>query len=336
MRTQPPPTILRAAIDTVADACRVARAIQQNVEQVRRITKDDRSPVTVADFAVQAVVRLGLAMGEESPLIAGEEHGAALRDPTEGQAAVRDAVVEAVQAWREHVTAEEVIDAIDACDHDARGEAYWTLDPIDGTKGFLRGQQYAIALARIENGQVTLAVMGCPNLGIDQGRDVDDADPHGTIYVASRGGGAWELRADKPRAEPGRVTRPAETADPPRLCESVESAHSSQSDSARIMHTIGSEASAVRLDSQCKYAVVARGQADVYLRIPTKKGYVERIWDHAAGMLIAQEAGAVVTDIDGKPLDFTHGRGLAANRGIVCAAEAIHPRLIDAIGRLGL
>jgi 3'(2'), 5'-bisphosphate nucleotidase len=85
--------------------------------------------------------------------------------------------------------------------------------------------------------------------------------------------------------------------------------------------------------SQCKYAVVARGQAHAYLRLPTKAGYVERIWDHAAGSLVATEAGALVTDIDGKPLDFSHGRGLETNRGIVAASAALHPRLIEAIAR---
>ena len=92
----------------------------------------------------------------------------------------------------------------------------------------------------------------------------------------------------------------------------------------------------VRLDSQCKYAVVARGQADGYLRLPTRRDYVEKIWDHAAGSIIATEAGAVVSDVEGRTLDFTHGRRLERNRGIICASPAIHSRVIDAINNLGL
>ena len=91
-----------------------------------------------------------------------------------------------------------------------------------------------------------------------------------------------------------------------------------------------------RLDSQCKYAVVARDQADAYLRIPTRKDYVEKIWDHAAGSIIAAEAGAVVTDVSGTPLDFGQGRRLEANRGIVCAVSAAHPMIIRAIDELGI
>jgi len=92
----------------------------------------------------------------------------------------------------------------------------------------------------------------------------------------------------------------------------------------------------VRLDSQAKYAVVARGQADIYLRMPTKKGYVERIWDHAAGALCAVEGGCVVSDIRGAPLDFGCGRGLENNSGIAVAPPGVHGRIIAAIGRLGL
>jgi 3'(2'), 5'-bisphosphate nucleotidase len=92
----------------------------------------------------------------------------------------------------------------------------------------------------------------------------------------------------------------------------------------------------VRIDSQCKYAVVARGQADAYLRLPTRKGYIERIWDHAAGALVATEAGAVVTDIAGAELDFSHGRGLERNRGIVCAAPWAHGAIVEAIAAMGL
>jgi 3'(2'), 5'-bisphosphate nucleotidase len=131
----------------------------------------------------------------------------------------------------------------------------------------------------------------------------------------------------------------AATFDAPRairVCESVEVAHSRHDDVERVIELAGGKdaAQSARLDSQCKYAVVARGQADAYLRMPTKKGYVEKIWDHAAGMLIAQEAGAIVTDITGAPLDFSCGRSLQANRGIVCAAAGLHARLIDAIAHL--
>ncbi|MEQ8664039.1 MAG: inositol monophosphatase family protein, partial [Gammaproteobacteria bacterium] len=121
-----------------------------------------------------------------------------------------------------------------------------------------------------------------------------------------------------------------------RVCESVEAAHSRLDDTARIVAHLGAAGTPARLDSQCKYAVVARGQADAYLRLPTQPGYVEKIWDHAAGKIVAEEAGAVVSDVRGQPLDFSHGSGLSANRGVVCAGAGFHPRLLEAIAALGL
>ena len=68
------------------------------------------------------------------------------------------------------------------------------------------------------------------------------------------------------------------------------------------------------------------------MRIPTDYHYEEKIWDHAAGSIIAQEAGAIVTDIKGKQLDFRAGKTLKKNQGIACTIPAIHNKLLEAIG----
>ena len=90
------------------------------------------------------------------------------------------------------------------------------------------------------------------------------------------------------------------------------------------------------MDSQAKYAVVARGEADIYLRLPTRADYREKIWDHAAGALIVAEAGGTVTDIHGRPLEFHHGRELAANRGVIVTNGRLHDRVLEAIRELGI
>ena len=101
-----------------------------------------------------------------------------------------------------------------------------------------------------------------------------------------------------------------------RFCESVESAHSNQDQSAQIAARLGIHKAPYRIDSQCKYAAVARGDAAIYLRLPTRADYVEKIWDHAAGCRIVTEAGGTVTDVHGRPLDFGLGRKLTENRGV--------------------
>jgi len=320
--------LLGTARTAVAETMRVARLIQGRIQDTPGLVKSDRSPVTVADFAVQALIclRLRAMLGEF--LLVGEESAGLLR--SEAGAAVREAVVTAVRIVWPEITPEEVLMAIDVGNHDATAPGYWTLDPIDGTKGFLRGGQYAISLAFIERGQVTVGVMGCPNLSPDFDRSFADPDPFGLLYYASRGSGAWVSTPDSAAAG-DQAVRCGTSEGPIRVCESVESGHSKQDATARVIAALGGAGTPARLDSQCKYAVVARGQADAYLRLPTRADYVENIWDHAAGMLVAQEAGAEITDIDGRPLDFSCGTGLSGNRGILCASRRFHARIVEAI-----
>lgn len=323
--------LLSVGLSAVGDACRVARSVQARLETTRKIVKSDKSPVTVADFAVQSIVAQRLVKSLQDTLLVGEESSAILRSDAEMRAAVVHAVHEVWPEARES----DVLAAIDLGNHDATASAYWTVDPIDGTKGFLRRGQYAVSLAYIEAGEVVVGVMGCPNLSADFDRPFDQPDPNGLIFSAIAGGGCFVRPASAAHAPPERLEARAYQG-AMRVCESVESGHSNQGDAARVIAALGGGGAAARLDSQCKYGVVARGQADAYLRLPTRGDYVENIWDHAAGMLIAVEAGAVVTDIDNKPLDFSQGMGLTANRGIVCAAPRFHEQIVAQVRALGI
>jgi len=331
---------LYAAREAVALACGVCRQVQAALDELRSITKDDKSPVTVADYASQAIVAKTLH-GHLGPInLVAEENSNFLRE--DDHRPHLDATLAAVRDVFPEATADDVLDWIDLGVGDTHHAGFWTLDPIDGTKGFLRNQQYAIALAHLESGTPAMGIMGCPNLPRDMSEPLDKPDAEGCVYFALRGEGVYEAAATSRDAEAIRITRLDHAAGEP-ICvtSSVEKAHSNVSDTDRILEwirdnhgeTVGEP---VRIDSQCKYAVVARGQADAYLRMPTRAGYVERIWDHAAGALIAAEAGAAVTDINGHELDFTKGRGLEANRGIVCAPPRLHGMVIEAIEALGI
>jgi 3'(2'), 5'-bisphosphate nucleotidase len=85
------------------------------------------------------------------------------------------------------------------------------------------------------------------------------------------------------------------------------------------------------MDSQAKYATVARGFADAYLRLPTKTGYFEKIWDHAGGIAVVEEAGGRVTDVAGKTLDFSRGRELNQNRGVIVTNGLLHDQIVAAV-----
>ena len=325
---------LRAAVAAVREASGVCRAVQQRrvtLEGGGTLDKEDRSPVTVADFASQAVVCARLREAFADVPVVAEEASAALR---EGDAEVlRDAVVEHVRSVRSDADAATVLNWIDyGGASGGSGGRFWTLDPIDGTKGFLRGEQYAVALALIEGGargEVVLGVLGCPNLGEGAG---------GMLLTAVRGEGTRELPldADQLDSTDGRTISVSDVSDPgnARFCESVESGHSDQGQSAAIAARLGITAEPVRMDSQAKYATLARGDASIYLRLPTRADYREKIWDHAAGMLAVTEAGGRVTDVDGKPLDFSHGRQLEGNRGVIATNGKVHDAVLAAVGEV--
>ena len=167
--------LLPAALNAVATASALTRTVQSARDEVAGHTKDDRSPVTVADYAAQAVIAMILRSPCDEHLIVGEEQADELRQ--DDHIAIRSAVVTIVQRWRPQASEEDVLEAIGTCDHDGTASGYWALDPIDGTKGFLRGQQYAIALGYISSGNVTLGVLGCPNLPIDTAMNPAEPDP---------------------------------------------------------------------------------------------------------------------------------------------------------------
>jgi 3'(2'), 5'-bisphosphate nucleotidase len=119
-----------------------------------------------------------------------------------------------------------------------------------------------------------------------------------------------------------------------RFCESVESAHSDQDESAKVVSLLGIRSEPFRIDSQCKYAAVARNDASIYLRLPTRADYEEKIWDHAAGSLVVECAGGRVSDVEGRPLDFSKGRTLSANTGVAATSGAIHDEVIAALKKV--
>ena len=322
-------TEMETAIAAVREAGRLCRAVQAEIDP-GALSKKDRSPVTIADFGSQALICRALRDAFPDDPIIGEEDAAVLREPA--QADMMERVVEHVGNLRPGAQAGEICDWIDlgcAKDYSPR---FWTLDPIDGTKGFLRGGQYAIALALVLDGQVAAAVLGCPNLG-----PTLDADRgEGSLFTAVKGLGCWEM----PLAGPGNPVpvKVSPQTDPSliRFCESVEAAHSSHGDAARIAERLEIKAQPARLDSQAKYAVVARGEAEAYLRLPRDQVYREKIWDHGAGLLVVTEAGGRVTDISGRDLDFSLGYRLEKNRGVVATNTPVHENVLEAIRDLGV
>ncbi len=329
-----PTAALEVAIESVRQAAAICRSVRAAFRPELAASKADQSPVTVADYASQALISLCLAEAFPTDPIVGEENAAGLR--SRDGSALASAVLDALRPVRPEIGLDELCDALDRCnDQGGATGRRWTLDPVDGTKGFLRDQQYAVALALLQDGEVVAGVLGCPNLPEAFARDAAGVDNGpGCLFVAERGRGTWQLPlSGEGWSDARRVTvSKAINFRGARFTESFESGHSSRDAGAAVADELGITASPLRMDSQAKYAVVGRGDAELYFRLPSGS-YVEQIWDHAAGCLIVEEAGGRVSDIHGNALDFTAGRRLEHNRGLVVAPAALHEEALAAVAR---
>ncbi len=276
------------------------------------LAKGDKSPVTVGDFAAQALVAYLLGGHFPGLRLVGEENAASLREPQ--NAGLLEQVTTFVGEHIDGISAADVCQLIDRGASEPTAQ-FWTLDPIDGTKGFLRGDQYAIALAYIAGGQVQAGILACPEL-----ETATQPRPGGlgTLMVARRGSRTeytalfdsedenvdFDDEAHPVHASP--CSNPANA----RLLRSVESGHTNIDGIDQLAAVLGITAAPVPMDSQAKYAVLAAGGGELLLRLlsPDRPNYREKIWDQAAGSLVIEMAGGRVTDLDGKPLDFSHGR----------------------------
>mgnify|MGYP003631525450 CR=1 FL=1 len=320
---------LQVALSAVRQAALICRSVQAAITD-DVLEKKDKSPVTVADFSSQAVICRAInAAFPEDPII-GEEDAAELRQP-ENHEFLEKIVTELSSAGIPDADGENTCLWIDQGGAKEFSKRFWTLDPIDGTKGFLRKEQYAVSLALIVDGKIVVGILGCPNLPFPAEESI-----RGTLYYAVASQGACAIPLDQERAAiPVRVTTTDDFSQS-RFCESVESGHSSHGHSQQVAEKLGIQKEPRRLDSQAKYAVVAQGDADIYMRLPTRAGYREKIWDHAAGVLLVEEAGGTVTDIHGKPLEFDQGYELTNNEGVIVTNGPLHPPLIEILDALAI
>lgn len=315
---------LEHALSAADAACRAVAAVgsPEDFGPGGVVEKGAAGPLTLADLASQvaAIVTLRAALGPSTRFVAEESaeeveaHGG---DELLGRVAriLGDAGI-AGGAPGARIDATGVREALSLGGHAGGRDRFWAIDPLDGTKGFLRGGQFAIAIALVEEGRPVVGVLGLPRLG-----PTGTEPGSGVLVHAVLGGGAGQALLGGGPATAIRA-RGWSAGQPIRLAGSVEKAHSASDALESVVARVG-DVHPVRVDSQAKYALVARGDADAYVRRSPSAGYREWIWDHAAGALVASEAGCVVTDALGCPLDFSQGRRLERSSGILCAPPAL-------------
>jgi 3'(2'), 5'-bisphosphate nucleotidase len=316
----------RVAVCAVSEGMRLARSLEG---RAHASTKSDTSPVTVADFAIQAVVAQRLAGAlPDVPLIAEEDAALFCGD--------RELATKTVHVVRQvipNATLEQVAGWIG--EGTTSGSRFWTLDPIDGTKGFIHNRQYVTALALIVDARVEMSVIGCPRLtlvALDEGRTVAELSTQGGLAIAVRGHGAWWSAAGDFTFQRLTVSTCRDVSQA-RVMQSFEGRHGDPERLAHVLRLLGTVAPPLLMDSQAKHVTVAAGSSDLLVRFPPSPEFHDAVWDQAAGSLLIEEAGGRVTDLTGRPLDFASGRRLSRNTGMLASNGVLHPATLEMIRR---
>ena len=241
-------------LDELADAAREAgEAILTIVRRGFEVqSKSDRSPVTEADRAAELIILAALARAAPGVPVIAEEEVAAGRIP-------------------------------------AHDDCFFLVDPLDGTKEFVRGgDDYTVNIGLIEGRTPTLGVVYAPATG--------------RLHAGRVGQGAW--------LDVGRGRRPIRTRAPGSELTAVASKSHFTQDTADYLAAAAGLCAHVSIGSSLKFCIVAEGKADIYPRLsPTSE------WDTAAGHAVLLAAGGRVDGPDGSSL--LYGKRAFFNRAFV-------------------
>lgn len=251
-------------VDDLAEAAREAGdAILGVVRRGFEIeAKRDSSPVTEADRAAELIILAALARAAPGVPVIAEEEVAAGRIP-------------------------------------AHGDIYFLVDPLDGTKEFVRGgDDYTVNIGLIEQGEPKLGVVFAPATG--------------RLHGGFVGGGGW-LDEGQGRCE--IRTRPRGE----QLTAVASKSHLNQATIDYLEAAVGT-CGYISVGSSLKFCIVAEGEADIYARAsPTSE------WDTAAGHAVLLAAGGLVDGPGGSPL--TYGKHAFLNRAFVATSGWKPPKL---------
>lgn len=309
---------LTPVIDAVRQAASLCREVQAHY--LSHSDKTGQEPVTIADYGTQAIICRALMHHFPGDTVIAEESGAQFAQLVEPEQ--RAQIVALVSRILNIAVAEaDLIEWLDYGQTALPGPHTWLIDPVDGTKGFLAFRHYVTAVALLEDGQATTAVIGAPEYPGSDGGALFYAES-GAAYIQPMNGGVARRIHVSDRSDVTTL----------RALQSVEKSHVSHDRIGQVRVLAGIPDALVGwADSQEKYARIANGDAELYLRLnrttSTRPHYV---WDHAPGTVLVQAAGGRVSDLDGTPLDFSQGRALP-NSGVIATNGVIHDQMVAAV-----
>lgn len=317
-------------IVAVREAAIICREVQHNsLRSINKINKElnDSEPVTIADYASQTLIGRALSIHFKDDAVLSEEAGAQFLELTtdKQKAEIINLLTTILDV---NVIQSQIVAWLDQGSDKSSAERTWIIDPIDGTKGFVAMRHYAIGVGIVENGHPTGAIIAAPGYG----DGVSGDDDEGLLFYIKDGIPYQEALQGGGDATQISVNDKSESL---TAVQSFEKQHASKSRMAIVREKAGMADIVVHeLDSMEKYALVANGDAEVYLRLPNLSSTRPHFtWDHAPGVALVLAAGGMATDVTGEPLDFSQGRTLP-NRGMIISNSKVHDRLLTAVNEL--
>jgi 3'(2'), 5'-bisphosphate nucleotidase len=189
------------------------------------------------------------------------------------------------------------------------GARLWIVDPIDGTRGFARKNgEFSVMIGFVENGEIAVGVVAQPAV-------------HRLTY-AVKGQGCWRL--DDAEAKPTRCR--VTTVNTLRQCTLTQSRSREPNQRSKWVEALEPAAIVESYSAGIKLALVARGEADVYLN--TYEAFHD--WDICAGHILVLEAGGMVTGTGGQTLQYGL-EGAWQKNGLLATNGPLHPLALGVI-----
>ncbi|MFC2170955.1 inositol monophosphatase family protein [Calditrichota bacterium] len=309
-------------LEPISEAVRKASFATQLVQEQNlradKWSKEDETPVTVADLASQVILLGAIAESFPDDEVFAEEGTISLED-SERTARVREILEEVLGhpissgEIKDHISYRGITDA----------QGRWFVDPLDGTKGFVKNLIYAVAIARTVKGQLDKSWLAVPC------REELFPGIAGMLFRAEKGKGSYKSSISGKTDEQKLVMDVSGSGSDGEVTVVVSRAHDNSKGPGRLTKG-GMKTNHLALDSQAKYAALVTGSAQLYPRRHSTSFGANFCWDHAPGALLLEETGGIITDLTGRPLDYAKGERLSANHGILAATDKkIHEKALN-------
>ncbi len=267
--------------------------------------KQDKSPVTLADYASQIYIISKLKeIYPNDSIVAEESYSSQLNLRPE----------KIIQNCFNALNLNVKLNFRDILNYRGpKSERQWSIDPIDGTKGYQEGLSYAIGIGLMSNYEKTLSIIGVPNYN-EEGV---------AIFVANKNHGAQASYGGK-KFVTIKVSE-QKNINQSFLCHSL---HYDEPWVMKLAKILGIE-KFIQIDSMAKFCMIADGSAELYLK-PMKMD-LSYIWDFLPGDLLVNEAGGVVTDLNGKPAQYVQNKCVITAPGLISSNGNFHKEILEAI-----